>query len=232
MYYDRGFLYQQHEEYDKALLDFNEAIKKGYSNKLVYYRIAETHKNLNNYDEALIAVTSYFEKDTNDIKIHKLKAQILIKQNRYDEALTAYDFVLKNTIDLRPDDIVEFCNIILAINPKNYEDALKIIEFGFDKMGANNFVLRDKKIEYLIATNEVEKVLTEYNYQIENSERKESWYYKKAVYLVSIGNNHHAIIALQQAKISIQLLNPQFQKTPIIKQLIANIKVLEKPLEK
>lgn len=232
LYYDRGFLYQQHEEYNKALKDYTKAKNLGYRNKLLYYRIAETQKITGAYDAAMLAVARYFEIDSSDIKIYKLKAQILMEQKKYEQALASYDYVLQNTIDLRPDNIIEFCNIILAINPTNYQDALETIEFGYEKMGTDSFVLLDKKIEYLIALGESEKVLAKYNYQIENSERKENWYYKKAVYLASIDNKQDATISLQQAKMSIQLLNPRFQQTPNIKELTKKISELEKTLEK
>jgi len=232
LFYERGYLYQQHKEYKKALKDYSMAKQKGYVNKVLYYRIAETQKILGNYNEAMLAVESYFEIDSKDIKIHKIKAQILSDQRKYNEAIVSYDFVLKNTIDLRPDNIIEYCNIVLAVNPNNYIDALKVVEFGLEKVGQYSFVLLDKKIEYLSALGKTEEVLKQYNYFIETSERKENWYYIKAIYLVSIDKKYDANIALQQAKISIQLLNPRFQQTPLIRQLIAKIKELEKSLEK
>jgi tetratricopeptide (TPR) repeat protein len=230
LYYDRGFLYQQHEEYSKALKDFNKAKNLGYNNKLLYYRFAETYKIIGEYDRAMFAISNYLKFDANDIKIHKLKAQILIKQKKHNEALVAYDYVLKNTIDLRPDDIIEYCNIILAIDPNNFSGALETLEFGLKKTGANSFVLLDKKIEYLSSLGETEEVLKQYNYFIETSERRENWYYKKAFYLNKIDRNQEATIALQQAKMSIQLLNTRFQQTPNIKLLTKKINELEKTL--
>lgn len=232
LYYARGFLYQQHEEYKKALKDYSKAKKLGYNNKVIYYRIAETQKVIGNYNKAMEAVDSYFEIDSSDIKIHKIKAQILVNQKKHKEALNSYDFVLKNTIDLRPDNIIEYCNIVLAINPNNFSDALNTIEFGLEKIGPQSFVLLDKKIEYLSALGETDKVLEQYNIFIENSERKENWYYKKAVFLSEINRKQEANIALQQAKMAIQILNPRFQQTPTIKKLTTKINELEKSFKK
>jgi len=230
LYYDRGFLYQQHEEYNKALKDFSKAETLGYKNKLLYYRFAETYKITGELEKAMNAVSHYLKIDANDIKIYKLKAQILVAQKKYEEAIVSYDYVLKNTIDLRPDNIIEYCNIVLAINPNNYIDALNTIEFGLEKLGQNSFVLRDKKIEYLAALGKSDDVLEQYNLFIQTSERKEKWYYKKAFYLKEVNRNQEANIALQQAKMSIQLLNPRFQQTPNIKLLTTKIEELEKTL--
>lgn len=230
LFYDRGFLYQQHEEYKKALEDYQKAEKLGYNNKVLYYRIAETQKILGNYNKAMQAVDIYYKLDSNDIKIHKIKAQILVNQEEYKEALKSYDFVLKNTVDLRPDNIIEYCNIVLAKDSDNYLDALMAVEFGLKKIGEQSFVLLDKKIEYLSALGEEGQVLELYNYFIENSDRKENWYYKKAVYLLEINRKQEANIALQQAKMAIQILNPRFQQTPAIKQLTQTISKFEKTL--
>ena len=36
LYYERGFLYQQHEEYDKSLVDYNKSRSLGNSDKIIY----------------------------------------------------------------------------------------------------------------------------------------------------------------------------------------------------
>jgi len=230
LYYDRGFLYQQHKEYKKALEDYDKAKKKGYSNKVLYYRIAETLKKTGAFDKAIQATSEYLELDKTDIKIYKLRSQILVLQKQYSQALIAYDYVLKNTIDLRPDDFIIYCEIVLMIDSNNFKETLDIIEVGFDKLGDNNLTLRLKKIEYLKAIGNKKEVINQYNYFIQNTDRKENWYYKKACYLSKINDKSAANIALQQAKISLQALNPRFQQTPNIKELTKKISELEKTL--
>jgi len=230
LYYDRGFLYQQHEEYDKALKDYSKAEKLGYNTKLLFYRLAETYKVSGKLNKALQSVSEYLERDQSDIKIYKLKAQILILKKQYPQAITAYKYVLKNTIDLRPDDFITYCDIVLKIDSKNYKEALDILEVGFEKLGENNLTLRLKKIEYLTAIGDKKEVIDQYNYFIQNTTRKEKWYYQKACYLSKKNDKTAANIALQQAKLSLQRLNPRFQQTPDMKILAKDINKLEKKL--
>lgn len=230
LYYERGFLYQQHEEYDKALADFEKSETLGYKDKILYYRRADTYFILKKTSEALTAVDSYFEIDSIDIKIYKLKAQILIQDQKYEEALVSYDYVLKNTIDLRPEDFIEHANIILAIDPKNYKDAISSMDLGLETTGENTLTLQLTKLDYQKAAGETEAVISQYNSFIAANTRKESWYYQKAEYLASIERTQEANIALQQAKLAVQMLNPKFQQTPAIKKLINKINQLEKTL--
>ncbi len=98
LYFERGFLYQQHFEFNKAKCDYLKSKELGHTDKLLNYRIAEVNFSLTDYSSALGFVNQYINIDSLDVKPHKLKAQILIKLNKESEALEFYDFVIKNKI--------------------------------------------------------------------------------------------------------------------------------------
>lgn len=230
LYFERGFLYQQHEEPHKALNDYLKAEEFGYSDKVIHFRKATVYQVLASYELAMNSVADYFEINDVDVKIYKLKAQILADQKKYKEALISYDYVLEHTIDIRPQEYIEYCKFLLAYEPGSYEKALAVIELGLDKLGEQSFNLRLKKIEYLKQLQKYEEVIEEYNGFIFLTERKENWYYQKALYLHEINRNSEAQIALQQAKMSIQLLSSRFQQTPNIQNLTSKVNELEKKL--
>lgn len=231
LFYERGYLYQQHEEYKKALKDFEKSETLGFKDKLLFYRRAETYLLIDKIEEALLAVEDYFKIDSIDIKIYKLKAQILIQDENFKEALISYRYVLKNTIDLRPEDFIEYATIILSIDATNYKDAISTMDLGLEKTGEHTLTLQLKKLEYLQESGDSESALEIYNSFISKNKRKEMWYYRKAEYLATIQRNTEANIALQQAKLAIQQLNERFQNTPAIKKLITQINKLEKTLK-
>ena len=230
LYYERGFLYQQHLEHNKAIKDYKKAESLGFIKKIIFFRKAEVLFNSNKTKEALYEVNRYLKTDPFDVKIHKLQSHILIKTKEYKKALKAYNYVIENTIDLRPEDFIEHANIILSIDKSNYNDAISSIDLGLVKLGENTLTLQLKKLEYLIGSGGNEKVITQYNYFISNEKRKESWYYKKATYLYENNKYKEATIALQQSKLSIAKLNLRTQQTKTIKTLIKNINQLEKTL--
>ena len=148
LYYERGFLYHQHEEYDKAIKDYKKAKKLGFTDKLLYYRTAESYYVWTKYKLALKASSKYLEIDNIDVKINKLHAQILFELNRLDEAVQYYTLFLDNVVDPRPGDFVELSSFIIA-SQKDYPKAIQIIDKGLEKLGENVLSLRLKKMEYL-----------------------------------------------------------------------------------
>ena len=230
LYFERGFLYQQHFEYGKAISDFNKSEILGYTTALLYFRKAEALLANNQPLKALEATNRIFKENNDDSKIYKLRAQIYYALNEYSKALKSYQYVLKNMKDIGPSDILEYSEIILAKNPTNYKDALEVIETGLEKIGEQTLTLNLKKLDYLIASKNNEKVIEQYNFFITSSKRKENWYYKKAIYLRSIGKDAEANIALQQAKTAIVLLKPKTQNTIAIKRLVSQIYELENTL--
>lgn len=230
LYFERGFLYQQHEEFKKALSDYIKSEELGYTSSLVPFRKSQVYFNQKELGLALNQIDTYIDSNNLDIKGKKLKAQILFKLKRYSEAIPLYDYVIKNTIDIRPQDFIEYCNIILSENTNDYQKAIDILDFGLTKVGKNALSLRLKRLDFLKASNQVNKTIEEYNYFILEYNRNEFWYYKKAKYLESLKRLPEANISIQSSKIAINQLDNKFKNTPSIKKLKENIISLEQKI--
>lgn len=227
LYYERGFLYQQHVELNKAMKDYLKSTSLGNTDKVLMYRIAEVNYLSEDYKNALSNITKYLKVDSVDVKAKKLEAQILFKLEAYKESIAAYHFVMNTMVDIRPEDILEYTSIILAQNNKNFSKAIDVIDFGLTKVGKNTLSLQLKKLEYLKDSNQVEKTIEQYNYFILEYQRKEFWYYKKAAYLASINKQEDANIALKLAIVTIEQLETKFKNMDSILELKQHIKSLE-----
>lgn len=227
LYYERGFLYQQHIEYAKALEDYFKSKSLGNTNKDLHFRIAEVNYLAEDYNNAATSITTYLELDSVDVKAKKLEAQILFNLEAYKKSLEAYRYVMANMIDVRPEDVLEYADIILAENNKNYSGALKAIEAGLNQVGPNTLSLQLKKLDYLKESNQIEKALEQYNYFILEYKRKEFWYYKKAAYLAKINKPQEANISLKLATSAIAQLDTRFKNMNSIIKLKDRIKSLE-----
>lgn len=227
LYFERGLLYQQHMEYDSALEDYHKSQSLGNSNKELYYQIAEVHYITEAYQEALESIGSYLELDSKDLSAKKLQAQILFQLQSYKKSLEGYRTVIHNMKDIRPEDVLEYCNIILAENNTNYKSALEAIQYGLDQLGPHTISLQLKKLDYLKESGQTERVLEQYNYFILEYNRNEFWYYKKAKYLAEINRPHEAFISLKMASVAIEQLNAKFKNMSPVIQLKEQIKSLE-----
>jgi len=230
LYYERGYLYQKHKEFKKAIKDYKKSESLGLKNKLLYFRKSESYYEANRLKQALNSSEICLGYDKQDIKIYKLKAQILYKLEMYDEAIKAYKYVIENTTDLRPEDYIAFSDIILAIDNKNHKSAIAALNIGLKELGKDAITFQLKKLEYLKKSNQKNGVIDQYNSIIRKYRRKEFWYYEKAKYLQEIGEDVSSNIALQQSKLAIQELKMKYQNIVAIKELQININELEKNL--
>ncbi len=228
LYYERGFLYQQHAEYTEALEDYYKSKSLGNTDKVLHYRIAQVNYLSEDYYDALTSITTYLGVDGIDVKAKKLEAQILFKLEAHERSLEAYRYVMDNMIDIRPEDILEYADIILAENNKNYKGAIAAIESGLSKLGPNTLSLQLKKLDYLKDSDQIEKALKQYNYFILEYKRKEFWYYKKAEYLSKINKPKEANISLKLATSAIGQLGTRFKNMSSILELKERIKSLER----
>ncbi|QXP79745.1 MULTISPECIES: tetratricopeptide repeat protein [Winogradskyella] len=227
LYYERGLLYQQHVEYPKAMEDYLKSKTLGNTDNALQYRISELNYLSEDYPKALQNITSYLDITPTDVKAKKLEAQILFHLKSYQKSLSAYKYVMEHMVDLRPEDILEYTDIILAENNENYKVALEVIELGLKKLGSNTLALQLKKLDYFKADHQIEEALKQYDYFILEYKRKEFWYYKKANYLAQLDRSNEANIALKQATIAIDQLDNKFKKMKSITELEVKIQDLE-----
>lgn len=230
LFFERGFLFEQHYEYKKAINDFLKSKKLGNTSIELHYYLSESYYYNTNYKKALKQVSSILKNETLSLKVSKLQAQILFKLKRYQEAKGVYTNVIKNSLEIHPEEIIEYTTIILAVDNTNFQEAINAIDIGLQKIGEHILTLQLKKLEYLIASSQRTKVIEQYNYFILQNKRNEFWYYKKAKYLAKINKPQEAIIALHQSKVTITALKPKIQNTSAVKQLITQIIEFEQTL--
>lgn len=230
LYFERGYLYQQHYEYHKAINDYKKAKKLGYADNLLNFRKSESYFESKKFKKALMALKAYYIKNPLDVKAHKLEAQILNKLKRYHESLSANEYVFNNTIDLRPNDVISYSESILLVDAKNYNKAIHIINLGLQKLGSDVVVLQLKKLDLLKKDSQVENMIQLFNELILKQHRKEYWYFRKAEYLFEIGEVIKSNIALQQSIISTKELSLKSQNTAAVKKLLVDIHNLEEKI--
>ncbi|MDO6759985.1 hypothetical protein Q4566_07210 [Tamlana sp. 2_MG-2023] len=230
LYFERGYLYEQHEEFNKAIKDYSKSEKLGNSEAVLYYRKAQTYYHSGHFSKALKASNKALVKDGLNVKLNKLQGEILIQLGAYQEALKYYRFFIENTVDTNPEDYIVYSSIFLGIDSSNYEKAIQILDAGLIKIGKGTFTLQLKKLKYLEASSQVNKVIEQYNYFILSAYRKEFWYYKKAKYLFENKKILDCKIAIQQAQTAIVLLPDKFKNTSGIKNLENEINKLKKEL--
>lgn len=232
LYFERGNLYQLGDYFKKAIKDYLKSEKLGLNNKQLHFKKAEAYLGDSNLKEALSSLNVSLKLDSLDVKTHKLKSKLFLKLGNKEEAKLAYEYVMNNATDLKPGDYINYCDIILAINPENYNDVIKVLDSAIEKSGDNVSIFQFIKLKYLKKSNQTSKILDQYNILIKSSHRKEFLYYEKAKYLFKIGDMVNSNIALQQAQLEILELSSKYLNIKSIKKLQTDILNLSKKYKK
>lgn len=232
LYLERGFLYQQHEELDKALADYLQAQQLGLEDKVLYYRIAETYLALELPQSGLLYTQYYLQQDALDVKIHHLRGELFFRAKAYEKAITAFRFVLDNAHDLNPDNYLTLAAVYWSKNSEEPDSVLLVLEEGLQKLGSRIFTLQEQKLYYLQQFGQVKAALQQYDLILQQLNRKERWHYKKAHYLYEQGHYQAAHTSLQAAQAAFEQLKPHQQKTKAMIALLAKIHQLSQKIER
>lgn len=226
LYLQRGFLYQQHEEWDNALTDYLKSKQLGLKNKLLPYRMAEVYLELAFFKKGLACTATYLHQDSLDVKIHKLRGQLFFQSKQYLPAIQSFQYVLDHSDDLRPENYLTLVKVHFALDSTQQDTILTVINQGIQQLGVGVFVLQEQKLIYLKKFQQVNAVLQQYDLLIQQNRRKEGWYYQKALYLYQQEQYLAAKTTVDAAQVAFHQLKPHKQKTTAMMQLLANIHIL------
>ena len=231
LYYERGYLYQQHEEFQNALNDYLKADTLGFKLNILPFRKAEVYLQLRQFQQGLDCTKICLQHDSTDIKIHKLRGEIFTANQQYDEAIQAYSYVLAHTEDLRPENYIQLSESYILKDSTLLDSAIWVLDKGLEHLGQSVFILQQQKLNYLIQLGRKQEALTIYDGFIASSKRKENWYYQKAMYLFQIGKYKAARQALDNSKRAFLGLHPRLQRTKAMRALKDKMWELEKALQ-
>ncbi len=232
LYAERGFLYQQHEEWDAALTDYLQAQQLGLQDKRLHYRLAEIYLAVDLYQSGLFCTRQYLLQDSLDVKIHHLRGELFYRAQQYEQAIQAFHYVLNHAQDLTPENYITLAAVYFSSHPKGIDSVLWVIDQGLEKLGSRIFVLQEQKLYYLQQAERVTAVLQQYDLIISQLNRKERWYYQKANYLYEQQQSQEAKAALQLALHAFEQLKPHQQTTKAMLRLLARIHHLSQQLER
>lgn len=127
-YCDRGIAYGGKKDYDRALADFNEAIRLDPKLAAAYYRRGNIYANKGDYDRAIAEYSKAIQIDPKLVDAYYKRGMVYGTKGDHDRAITDYSEVIR----LDPEDADTY-----------YKRAMAKVEKG-DTAGANADVERAK----------------------------------------------------------------------------------------
>lgn len=225
LYFKRGKLYYQHEDYKLSIKDINRSIKLGYLDIEQGLLLSKNYFELKNHRKALRFVDDILMQSPNDVVFLKIKAHILFQNQDYTSAAIYYEQVIDNSSKTFPENyIVASKAWYLSGDAIGFNNSISILNKGIDELGQIISLLEAKVERYLVAGFIDESIESQKNI-VDMLQRKEHAYFRLGELYIQSNNYEVALNALNDSEKCINILPERIKNTSNIKNLIEDIKV-------
>jgi tetratricopeptide (TPR) repeat protein len=223
LYFKRGKLYFQHEEYNKSIKDLEDAEKLNYHSEEQNLLFARNYFALKNYKKAVLIADVILSEDSNLVLAIRLKAQAYFELKQYQDAALLFESVIDKTNQTFPENYVEASFAWeLQNTDEAYQRGVSIINKGIETLGEISS-LQDRLIEMALNKKDYELALSTQKRIVQSVKRKESALYRLSEIYELSGNNNLALENLKLAKVHFYELPLRIQNTSFMKHLLENI---------
>ena len=219
LYFTRGKLRFQHEEYQASIQDINHSHEKGYYHDLQKIYLAKSYFKLGSYEIAQTNLDDYLVDNQNNVVGLNLKARILYAQQMYEESALFFEKVIKLTIRSLPENYLEAAHSwMMSSHPNKIENTIQILELGLHNLGPI-VTIQNNLIETHLKANNKDKALQIQFAIIDKTKRKETAYFKLAQLYHQLNDLENAKEAARNAQLHLKKLPFRIRKNSAMKQL-------------
>ncbi len=206
LYFKRGKLYFEHEEYSKTIIDLDQATTLGYKGLVCNLLYAKTYQKLEDFTNAMVYIQRIQSIDSLNVNALKTKAQILFTQQSFKEAALLYEQVITLSRQALLENYMDAFTAWKAVkNTNGKENALHILEVGITELGPI-FTFYDSKKKLHLDFGDYKQALIVQEQIIALSERKEFALFNAAEICLLNGNNSKSSQYLNLARAAIEKL--------------------------
>lgn len=219
LYFKRGKLYYQHDDFELSIKDINNSIELGYLDIEQELLLSRNYFELKDYTQALQYVNLILEKSPNDVVFLKTKARVLFNNAMYEESAIYFEKVIEHSSKTFPENYINASDAwYLSSNAKAFDNSISILDRGIETLG-QIISLLEKKVELYIGMEDFDMATECQESIIKTLNRKEHAYYKLATLYIDNNDFEKAKKALNLSENSIKTLPLRIQNTSNIKAL-------------
>ncbi len=223
LYMKRGSLQYQHQSHLNALVDFHQAIERGYEEPELYFQLAKTHLALKNYYQCELYLEQILEESPNHVQYLRLMADSYMEQACYDDAALLYEKVIRFSNKRIIENYLEASNAWASCATKYCRNqSIVMLENGIRDLGPL-LVLYKTMVKRFVEFGDYELALKGQSRVIELMDRKEFALVERASIYIADNQGDKALADLNKAKAEIRTLPNRLQSRPAIKDLLATI---------
>jgi tetratricopeptide (TPR) repeat protein len=227
LYFKRGKLLFQHQEYIKSNKDLENAQVLGFINAEQTLLLAKNYYRLGDYHKSLIFIEDVLSEDKSKVLAIKLKAQAYMKLGDFQISAETFEKVIAYSVETFPENYIDASIAWESLNTDSSTNkAIAILKKGIDALG-QVISLYDKLIELSIRQKKYQLAIETQLYVLDFIPRKERAYLKLSELYLLNENKSKALENLIMAKQHFYKLPVRIQNTSFMKELLTAIKTKE-----
>lgn len=227
LYFKRGKLFFQHNEYKKSLKDLKKSKSLHFEDGEQTLLFARNYFRLEKYKKTLHYADEILEKDAKNVLAIKIKAQALLKLRKYEKSALAFEDVINFTNKTFPENYIDASESWDELNTDyGNEKAMAIVEKGIGQLG-ELISLYDRLIELSLKQKNYKRAVDYQLHVLTLFPRKERAYYKLCELYILDENYEKASESLKLAKQHFDKLPLRIQNTSFMKELLEGIQSKE-----
>ena len=231
LYFKRGKLYFEHEEYSKTIIDLDQASKLGYQGLVCNLLYAKTYQQLENFTKAMVYIQRILNKDSLNVNALKTKAQILFTQQSFKEAALLYEQVINLSRQALLENYMDAFFAWKAVKDRNgKENALHVLALGIAELGPI-FSFYDSMKTLYLDFGEYKQAIIVQEQIIALSNRKEFALYNAAEICLLDGNKSKSKQYLNLAQAAIEKLPTRIKRSKKTMELYKKIEQTQLKIE-
>lgn len=202
LYFERGMLYQEHEELEAALADYQRVLSMEPDFNSCLLQMAQINLLRNRPSHALRQIDEYLQREPANPFAYKTRASI--RRRLGEHHLVVADLrtmiALKKENAIRPEDYFQLSEAILRADLKNYPGAITALEEGIDRLGPV-ISLQSRLVDLEVLGGRYDDALARIDRIIAALPVKKNWLQKKAEILTLAGRPEEATQVLEHVRI-------------------------------
>jgi tetratricopeptide (TPR) repeat protein len=221
LYFERGELHRQHEEWQEALADFEQSKALNPSLELADLSRGKILLKIGKADAALDLVVGFIKKHPQNGEARLIYARLLIQLNRPAAAAEQFAMAIGSLPEPMPDYYLEWSRALAGAG--KLAEALSSLDQGMKRLGAIPS-LQLPAIELEVQRQDYEGALVRLQKISELSSRKETWAHRRGEILESAGRWDEARAAYREGLAALDLLPPARRKARMMADLEARLR--------
>ncbi len=227
LYFKRGQLYFQHEDFDNALADFNKAKKLNLPTDEVEYWIARLYLETKNTTKGIETIKLFLANNPTDVNAIRVYAKLAEQATDLATAVIQFKQVIGLTITPLPDNYLELAAVLRQ--QKDYDGAIEWLLKGSEALG-KLYVFDAEMISIYKELNNYPEAIRIYQRLAYSSNRKEVYYFEIGNGFLQMDDKDAASKYYKLSLGAIEMLPPHLQETPAMKELADNVKAANENL--